>query len=111
MVRRQATWQQRVRNNRKTNRWTRSDGVPCGTAIVTVYGEATSPDHLQVRRPVKARLAQALIDGKPHGQPKGGARLAPGIPRLRKQGLSKRAIAKRLFVSCTSVIRRPQKRV
>jgi transposase len=32
--------------------------------------------------------------------------------RLRKQGLSKRAIAKRLFVSRTSVIRllRPQKR-
>ena len=65
-----------------------------------------------LRDRVKAGIAQARSEGKPHGRTKTAARLAPEMRRLRKQGLSKRAIAKRLFVSRTSVIRllRPQKR-
>ena len=61
---------------------------------------------------VKAGIAQARKDGKPHGRPMTAGKLVPEMKRLRKDGLSKREIAKRLGVSRTSVIRwlGPQKR-
>jgi len=52
---------------------------------------------------VKAGIAQSRREGKPHGRPKTAGKLAPEM-RLRKDGLSKRAIAKRLAVSRTSGI-------
>jgi putative DNA-invertase from lambdoid prophage Rac len=58
-----------------------------------------------LRDRVKAGIAQARKDGKPHGRPKTASNLAPEMRRLRKDGLSKRAISKRLGVSRTSVIR------
>jgi putative DNA-invertase from lambdoid prophage Rac len=58
-----------------------------------------------LRDRVKAGIAQATKDGKPHGRPKTASNLAPEMRRLRKDGLSKRAISKRLGVSRTSVIR------
>lgn len=64
-----------------------------------------------LRDRVKAGIAQARKEGKPHGRPKTAANLVPEMRRLRKDGLSKRAIAKRLGVSRTSVIRLlPQRR-
>jgi DNA invertase Pin-like site-specific DNA recombinase len=65
-----------------------------------------------LRDRVKAGIAQARKEGKPHGRPKTAANLAPEMAQLRKDGLSKRAIAKQLGVSRTSVIRllRPKKR-
>jgi DNA invertase Pin-like site-specific DNA recombinase len=60
---------------------------------------------------VKAGIAQARSDGKPHGRPKTAATLVKEMQRLRKSGLSNRAIAKRLAVGRTSVIRLlPRKR-
>jgi putative DNA-invertase from lambdoid prophage Rac len=58
-----------------------------------------------LRDRVKAGIAQARKDGKPHRRPKTASNLAPEMRRLRKDGLSKRAISKRLGVSRTSVIR------
>ncbi len=65
-----------------------------------------------LRDRVKAGIDQARKDGKPHGRPKTVGKLVPEMKQLRKDGLSKRAIAKKLGVSRTSVIRliRPKKR-
>ena len=61
---------------------------------------------------VKAGIDQARNFGKPHGRPMTAGRMVPEMKQLRKEGLSKREIAKRLGVSRTSVIRllRPKKR-
>jgi putative DNA-invertase from lambdoid prophage Rac len=65
-----------------------------------------------LRDRVKAGIDQARKDGKPHGRPKTAGKLVPEMKKLRKDGISKRAIAKQLGVSRTSVIRllRPRKR-
>ena len=54
---------------------------------------------------VKAGIDQARKDGKPHGWPMTAGKLVPEMKQLRKEGLSKREIAKRLGISRTSVIR------
>lgn len=51
-------------------------------------------DILQDR--VKAGIAQARQEGKPHGRPKTAAKLVPEMKQLRKEGVSKPEIAKRL---------------
>jgi len=86
--------------------------TPSGRALAGMLAVFAEFERDILRDRVKAGIAQARIDGKPHGRPQTAARLAPEMRRLRKQGLSKRAIAKRLSVSRTSVIRllRPQKR-
>jgi DNA invertase Pin-like site-specific DNA recombinase len=58
-----------------------------------------------LRDRVKAGIAQARKDGKPHGRPKTAGKLVAEMKQLRKNGISKREIAKRLNVSRTSVIR------
>ena len=60
---------------------------------------------------VKAGIDQARKDVKPHRRPMTAGKLVPEMKQLRKEGLSKREIAKRLGVSRTSVIRllRPKK--
>lgn len=54
---------------------------------------------------MKAGIDQARKDGKPHGRPMTAGKLVPEMKQLRKDGISKRAIAKQLGVSRTSVIR------
>jgi DNA invertase Pin-like site-specific DNA recombinase len=58
-----------------------------------------------LRDRVKAGIDQARKDGKPHGRPMTPGKLVPEMKQLRKDGISKRAIAKQLGVSRTSVIR------
>jgi putative DNA-invertase from lambdoid prophage Rac len=58
-----------------------------------------------LRDPVKAGIDQARKDGKPHGRPMTAGKLVAEMKQLRKDGISKRAIAKQLGVSRTSVIR------
>ena len=57
-------------------------------------------------------IEQARKDGKPHGRPMTAGKLVGEMKQLLQDGLSKRAIAKRLGVSRPSVIRllRPKKR-
>ena len=57
-------------------------------------------DILQDR--VKAGIEQARKDGKPHGRPMTAGKLVGEMKQLRKEGLSKREIVKRLGVSRTS---------
>lgn len=58
-----------------------------------------------LRDRVKAGIDQARKDGKPHGRPMTAGKLVPEMKQLRKDGISKRAIARQLGVSRTSVIR------
>jgi putative DNA-invertase from lambdoid prophage Rac len=85
--------------------------TPSGRALTGMLAVFAEFEGDILRDRVKAGIAQARIAGKLQGRPKTAARFAPEM-RLRKQGLSKRAIAKRLSVSRTSVIRllRPQRR-
>ena len=79
--------------------------TPSGRALAGMLAVFAEFERDILRDRVKAGIAQARKEGKPHGRPKTAANLAPEMRRLRKDGLSKRAIAKRLGVSRTSVIR------
>ena len=65
-----------------------------------------------LRDRVKAGIEQARKNGKPHGRPMTAGKLVGEMEQLRREGLSKREIAKRFGVSRTSVIRllRPKER-
>ena len=79
--------------------------TPSGRALAGVLAVFAEFERDILRDRVKAGIAQARSEGKPHGRPKTAANLVPEMRRLRKQGLSNRAIAKRLSVSRPSVIR------
>jgi DNA invertase Pin-like site-specific DNA recombinase len=58
-----------------------------------------------LRDRVKAGIAQARKDGRPHGRPATVAKKAQEMKKLAKNGLSKSTIAKQLNVGRTSVRR------
>ena len=79
--------------------------TPSGRALAGMLAVFAEFERDILRDRVKAGIAQARSEGKPHGRPKTAANLVPEMRRLRNQGLSNRAIAKRLSVSRPSVIR------
>jgi DNA invertase Pin-like site-specific DNA recombinase len=58
-----------------------------------------------LRERVKAGIAQAREQGRPHGRPATAVRQSTAVKRLFKKGLSKSAISRRLKIGRTSVIR------
>jgi hypothetical protein len=54
---------------------------------------------------LKAGIDQARKDGKPHGRPMTAGKLVPQMKQLRKDGISKRAIAKQLGCSVPGSVR------
>jgi putative DNA-invertase from lambdoid prophage Rac len=86
--------------------------TPSGRALAGMLAVFAEFERDILRDRVKAGIDQARRDGKPHGRPKTAANLTPEMRKLRKDGVSKRAIAKQLGVSRTSVIRllRPKRR-
>ena len=86
--------------------------TPSGRALAGMLAVFAEFERDILRDRVKAGIDQARKDGKPHGRPMTAGKLLPEMKQLRKGGLSKREIAKRLGVSRTSVIRwlRPKKR-
>ena len=86
--------------------------TPSGRALAGMLAVFAEFERDILRDRVKAEIDQARKDGKPHGRPMTAGKLVPEMKQLRKDGLSKREIAKRLGVSRTSVIRllRPNKR-
>jgi putative DNA-invertase from lambdoid prophage Rac len=86
--------------------------TPSGRALAGMLAVFAEFERDILRDRVRAGIAQARKEGRPHGRPKTAGNLVPEMKRLRKEGLSKREIAKRLGVSRTSVIRllRPKKR-
>jgi putative DNA-invertase from lambdoid prophage Rac len=77
--------------------------TPSGRALAGMLAVFAEFERDILRDRVKAGIAQARSEGKPHGRPKTAANLVPEMRRLRKQGLSNRAIAKRLSVRPTVV--------
>jgi putative DNA-invertase from lambdoid prophage Rac len=86
--------------------------TPSGRALAGMLAVFAEFERDILRDRVKAGIDQARKEGKPHGRPKTAGKLIPEMKQLRRDGLSKRAIAKQLGVSRTSVIRllRPKKR-
>ena len=79
--------------------------TPSGRALAGMLAVFAEFERDILRDRVKAGIDQARKDGKPHGRPITAGKLVPEMKRLRKDGISKRAIAKQLGVSRTSVIR------
>ena len=86
--------------------------TPSGRALAGMLAVFEEFERDILRDRVKAGIDQARKDGKPHGRPMTAGKLVPEMKQLPKNGISKRAIAKQLGVSRTSVIRllRPRKR-
>ena len=86
--------------------------TPSGRALAWMLAVFAEFDRDILRDRVKAEIDQARKDGKPHGRPMTAGKLVEEMKQLRKDGLSKREITKRLGVSRTSVIRllRPENR-
>lgn len=79
--------------------------TPSGRALSGMLAVFAEFERDILRDRVKAGIDQARKDGKPHGRPMTAGKLVPEMKQLRKDGFSKRAIAKQLGVSRTSVIR------
>jgi putative DNA-invertase from lambdoid prophage Rac len=79
--------------------------TPSGRALAGMLAVFAEFERDILRERVKAGIAQAGEQGKPHGRPPSAARQAGEVKRLFKQGLSKSEIARRVQISRTSVIR------
>lgn len=79
--------------------------TPSGRALAGMLAVFAEFERDILRDRVKAGIAQARKEGKPHGRPKTAARLVGEMRALRAEGVSNRKIAERLGVSRTSVIR------
>jgi DNA invertase Pin-like site-specific DNA recombinase len=79
--------------------------TPGGRALAGMLAVFAEFERDILRERVKAGIAHARREGKPHGRPPTVLSRAPEAQALFAQGLSKRAIAKRLNVSRTSVRR------
>ena len=86
--------------------------TPSGRALAGMLAVFAEFDRDILRERVKAGIDQARKERKPHGRPMTAGKLVEEMKQLRKDGLSKREITKRLGVSRTSVIRllRPENR-
>lgn len=79
--------------------------TPSGRALAGMLAVFAEFERDILRDRVRAGIAQARKEGKPHGRPKTAAKLVGQMRELRKEGVSNRKIAERLKVSRTSVIR------
>ena len=79
--------------------------TPSGRAFAGMLAVFAEFERDILRDRVKAGIAQARKDGRPHGRPATVAKKAQEMKKLAKNGLSKSAIAKQLNVGRTSVRR------
>ncbi|TCG04082.1 hypothetical protein BZM27_43460 [Paraburkholderia steynii] len=79
--------------------------TPGGRALAGMLGVFAEFERDILRERVKAGIAHARLQGKPHGRPPTVMSHAPEMRALYAQGVSKREIARRLNVSRTSVRR------
>jgi DNA invertase Pin-like site-specific DNA recombinase len=79
--------------------------TPSGRAFAGMLAVFAEFERDILRDRVRAGIAQARKDGRPHGRPQTVAKKAFQIRKLAKKGLSKSAIARQLNVGRTSVRR------
>ena len=73
--------------------------TPSGRALAGMLAVFAEFERDILRDREKAGIDQARKDGKPHGRPMTAGKRVPEMKQLRKDGLSKREIAKRLGIS------------
>jgi putative DNA-invertase from lambdoid prophage Rac len=79
--------------------------TPCGRAFAGMPGVFAEFERDILRDRVKAGIAQARKEGRPHGRPAKLAAKTQEIRDLARKGLSKSAIAEQLSIGRTSVRR------
>jgi putative DNA-invertase from lambdoid prophage Rac len=79
--------------------------TPSGRALAGMLAVFAEFERDILRDRVKAGIAQARKEGRPHGRPRTITGHAAEVKNLFEQGVSKREIAKRLGISRTSVRR------
>jgi DNA invertase Pin-like site-specific DNA recombinase len=79
--------------------------TPTGRALAGLLAVFAEFEREILRERVKAGIAQARKEGRPHGCPPTARRQARRIKRLSAQGVSKAEIARRLHIGRTSVRR------
>jgi putative DNA-invertase from lambdoid prophage Rac len=79
--------------------------TPSGRALAGMLAVFAEFERDILRDRVKAGIAQARKEGRPHGRPPTVAQSAPKVRALASEGLSKSEISRRLRISRTSVRR------
>jgi putative DNA-invertase from lambdoid prophage Rac len=79
--------------------------TPSGRALAGMLAVFAEFERDILRDRVKAGIAQARKEGRPHERPPTVAKYAPRVTALAKKGLNKSAISRRLLISGTSVRR------
>ena len=79
--------------------------TPSGRALAGMLAVFAEFERDILRDRVKAGIAQARKEGRPHGRPRTITRHAAEVKSLFQEGVSKREIAKRIGISRTSVRR------
>ena len=79
--------------------------TPSGRALAGMLAVFAEFERDILRDRVKAGIAQARKEGRPHGRPQTITKHATEVKTLFQQGVSKREIAKKLGISRTSVRR------
>jgi len=79
--------------------------TPSGRALAGMLAVFAEFERDILRDRVKAGIAQARKEGRPHGRPPTVAKYASRVSALAKKGLNKSAISRRLRISRTSVRR------
>ncbi|MBV8220466.1 MAG: recombinase family protein [Solirubrobacterales bacterium] len=79
--------------------------TPSGRALAGMLAVFAEFERDILRDRVKAGIAQARKEGRPHGRPPTVARHATEVRRLSHEGVSKREIARRMGISRASVRR------
>ena len=79
--------------------------TPTGRAMAGMLAVFAEFEREIIRERVKAGIAQARADGKPHGRPQTAALKTEEVKRLFKTGVSKAEIARKFGIGRTSVRR------
>ena len=79
--------------------------TPSGRALAGMLAVFAEFERDILRERVKAGIAQARKEGRPHGRPPTVAKRAPQVRVLAKKGMTKSEISRRLSMSRTSVRR------
>ncbi len=78
--------------------------TPAGRAMIALLSVFAEFERDMIRERVKAGIAQARAEGKPHGRPRTASTKAVEVRRLYKKGWNKSRIARELHISRGSVI-------
>jgi DNA invertase Pin-like site-specific DNA recombinase len=80
-------------------------GTTTGKAMAGMLSVFSEFERDMLRERIKAGIAQAMKKGRPHGRPRSALRHQAKIKRYYADGMTKAAIARKLKIGRSSVIR------